>query len=128
MDFNFAFDGVIAGYSWVIGRSLRLCLVVLAIYVGLLVMTYLEFKRAPTGFIPQQDQGRLIVNVQLPDSASLQRTMAATKEVEKIARATPGVRHTVAFAGMSFLLQAPSPNYASMLVLSIPSPNAESPI
>ena len=38
------------------------------------MITYQTFQRAPTGFIPQQDQGRLIVNVQLPDSASLERT------------------------------------------------------
>ena len=87
------------------------------VYVGLLVMTYFEFKRAPTGFIPQQDQGRLIVNIQLPDSASLQRTIDTTAEVNRLARETPGVAHTVAFAGMSFLLQAASSNYASMFVV-----------
>jgi multidrug efflux pump len=115
--FNYAFDAMTAGYAFVIGRALRLCVVVLGIYVGLLVMTVIEFKRAPTGFIPQQDQGRLIVNVQLPDSSSLQRTIDAVADVDRITRATPGVAHTVAFAGMSFLLQAPSPNYASMFVV-----------
>jgi multidrug efflux pump len=125
--FNRGFDALTAGYAWVIGRSLRICIAVLGIYVGLLVMTYLEFKRAPTGFIPQQDQGRLIVNVQLPDSSSLQRSIAATQQVDRIVRDTPGVAHTVAFAGMSFLLQAPSSNYASMLVLLDPFAQRQSP-
>ena len=125
--FNYAFDGMTSGYAWVIGRAVRLCLVVLTIYVGLLVMTYFEFKRAPTGFIPQQDQGRLIVNIQLPDSSSLQRTIDATTQVNDIARATPGVAHTVAFAGMSFLLQAPSSNYASMFVVLDPFAQRQSP-
>ena len=125
--FNWVFDVVTGAYAAVIGRSLRLCLVVLAIYVGLLVMTYFEFKRAPTGFIPQQDQGRLIVNIQLPDSASLQRTIDTTAEVNEIARATPGIAHTVAFAGMSFLLQAASSNYASMFVVLDPFDKRQSP-
>ncbi len=125
--FNRGFDALTAGYAWVIGRSLRICIVVLAIYVGLLVMTYFEFKRAPTGFIPQQDQGRLIVNIQLPDSASLQRSIEATRQVDDIVRATPGVAHTVAFAGMSFVLQAPSSNYASMFVVLDPFDKRQSP-
>ena len=58
-------------------QVLRLSVVVLLVYGGLLVLTYWVFQRAPPGFIPQQDQGRLIVNVQLPDSASLQRTKEA---------------------------------------------------
>ena len=70
------------------------CLVLL-VYGGLLVLTYWMFARAPTGFVPQQDQGRLIVNVQLPDSASLQRTQEAMAQIEKIARETPGVAHTI---------------------------------
>lgn len=125
--FNYAFDAMTGGYAFVIGRALRMCVVVLAIYLGLLVMTYVEFKRAPTGFIPQQDQGRLIVNVQLPDSSSLQRTIEAVADVDEITRATPGVAHTVAFAGMSFLLQAPSPNYASMFVVLDPFAKRQSP-
>jgi multidrug efflux pump len=76
--------------------------------------------KAPTGFIPQQDQGRLIVNIQLPDSASLQRTQAAVAQIEKIARDTKGVAHTVSFAGMSFILQATSSNFASMFIVLKP--------
>jgi multidrug efflux pump len=125
--FNNAFDVLTNAYAWVIGKALRYCGIVLAIYAGLLVMTYFEFKRAPTGFIPQQDQGRLIVNVQLPDSASLQRSIEVTTQVDAIARATPGVAHTVAFAGMSFLLQAPSSNYASMFVVLDPFAKRQSP-
>ena len=63
-------------YGWTVGRLLRVSAVVLLAYGGLLVLTCRVFQNAPTGFIPQQDQGRLIVSIQLPDSASLERTQA----------------------------------------------------
>ena len=71
----------------------------LLIYGGLLVLTYRDLPARPPGFIPQQDQGRLIISVQLPDSASLQRTQAAMAIVQQIAQETPGVAHTVAICG-----------------------------
>jgi multidrug efflux pump len=118
--FNRGFDYVTAAYGWTVGKSLRVSLVVLLAYAGLLGLTFSVFKRAPTGFIPQQDQGRVIVNVQLPDSASLQRTKAVVAEVEAIAHEVPGVRHTVTMSGMSFLAQASSSNFASMFIVLDP--------
>jgi multidrug efflux pump len=99
---------------------LRLSLVVLLVYGGLVVLTFRVFERAPTGFIPQQDQGRLIVNVQLPDSASLKRTREAMALVSKITLETPGVAHAVTISGLSFLMQATSSNFASMFVVLEP--------
>ena len=100
-------------------------------------MTYVTFQRAPTGFIPQQDQGRLIANIQLPDSASLQRTEAVVAKIQKIARGDPddrehypgipGIAHTVAFAGSSFLLQANSSNFASMFIVLAPFDERQRP-
>ena len=62
------------------GRSGRCCaalsLIVLVVYGGLLGLTAWRVASWPTGFIPTQDQGYLLVNVQLPDSASVQRTDA----------------------------------------------------
>ena len=84
--FNRGFDGVTHLYGWAVGKLLHLSLVVLLVYGGLLVSTYWIFQKAPTGFIPQQDQGRLIVNIQLPDSASLQRTQEAAAQLVAIAR------------------------------------------
>ena len=55
---------------------LRLSVVVLVVYGGLLGLTYLGFTTVPTGFIPAQDKGYLIVDVQLPYGASLERTDA----------------------------------------------------
>jgi multidrug efflux pump len=118
--FNWVFDQVTTVYGWIVGKAVKLSLVVLIAYGGLLALTYWVFQRAPTGFIPQQDQGRLIVSVQLPDSASLQRTMESMALIEKIAHEVPGVRHTVCTSGMSFLAQASSSNFGSMFIVLDP--------
>ena len=115
--FNSVFDGLTSAYGWIVGKMLRLSFVVLLAYGGLLVLTYSVFQRAPTGFIPEQDMGRVIVNVQLPDASSLQRTQESMAMVEKIAHEIPGVAHTVTISGLSFLAQANSSNFASMFVV-----------
>ncbi len=125
--FNKVFGAGTAGYAWAVGKLMRLHVVVLLVYAGLLVLTVTTFRAAPTGFIPQQDQGRLIVNVQLPDSTSLERTAQVTAEVERVALATPGVGHTITNAGMSFLLQANSPNFASMFIVLKPFNERQDP-
>src|SRR5260370_9314615 len=76
--------------------------------------------RVPSGFVPIQDKGYLLANIQLPDSASLERTVEATAAVEKIALETPGVAHTVAVPGTSFVLNANSSNYGNMFVMLEP--------
>src|SRR5207247_8284741 len=91
--------------------------VVLVIYGGLLGLTYWQFSRTPSGFIPQQDKGYLILNVQLPDSASVERTESVMAEIGALARKTPGVAHTVGISGQSLILNANAPNLGSMYVL-----------
>jgi multidrug efflux pump len=125
--FNRGFDYVIAGYAWTVGKTLRVSLLMLLIYGGLLVLTYWTFQIAPTGFIPQQDQGRLIVNIQLPDSTSLQQTEQIVARVDDIARHTEGVAHTVCMNGLSFLLQANSPNFGSMFIVLDPFEKRQRP-
>ena len=125
--FNRSFDWATHWYGRAIGRALRLSVIVLVAYGGLLGLTAWVFQRAPTGFIPQQDQGRLIVNIQLPDASSLQRTQEAVTEIDRITRETPGVAHTVAVNGMSFLAQANSPNFASMFLVLKPFAERQRP-
>jgi hydrophobe/amphiphile efflux-1 (HAE1) family protein len=82
---------------------LRFAAIALLVYVGFLVLTYFGFKAVPSGFIPTQDQGYLIVFAQLPDGASLQRADEVRKQISEIARTVPGVAHTVEFAGFAAL-------------------------
>ena len=77
--FNRGFDVVTAIYGRIVGGMLRVSVIVLLIYGGLLGLTWLGFTRIPTGFIPSQDKGYLVIDMQLPDSASLERTVAAVK-------------------------------------------------
>jgi multidrug efflux pump len=81
----------------------------------------------PGGFVPIQDKGYLVVNIQLPDSASLERTVEVTAAVEKIALETPGVAHTVAVPGLSFVLNANSSNYGNMFVILKPFDERRAP-
>ena len=96
---------------------LRVSAIVLLVYGGLLVLTYWQFNRTPTGFIPQQDKGYLLLNVQLPDSASVERTQRVMARIEALARETPGVEHTVGVSGQSLILNANAPNLGSMYVM-----------
>jgi HAE1 family hydrophobic/amphiphilic exporter-1 len=59
--------------------------------------------RVPSSFLPDEDQGYLFINLQLPNAASLQRTDQAARQVEKILAATPGVKHTSSVIGFSLL-------------------------
>jgi len=115
--FNRFFDWMTEAYGRTVGLVVRLSIVVLLIYGGLLGMTWWQFNRAPTGFIPQQDKGYLLLNVQLPDSASVERTQRIMARIEALARDTPGVKHTVGVSGQSLILNANAPNLGSMYIL-----------
>ncbi len=115
--FNAFFDGLVAVYGRVVGGLLRITVLAMIVYGGLLGVTYWQFDRAPTGFIPQQDKGYLLLNVQLPDSASVERTTAVMNRIEKIAHESPGVEHTVGITGQSLILNANAPNLGSMYVM-----------
>jgi multidrug efflux pump subunit AcrB len=118
--FNRFFDKIIALYGATVGLVLRLSVIVLVIYGGLLVLTAWQFTRAPTGFVPQQDKGYLILNVRLPDAAAVDRTEKVMAHIERIAKETPGVEHTVGISGKSLILNANAPNLGSMYVLLKP--------
>ncbi len=115
--FNAGFSTVTRGYTWIVGLMLKGSLAVLLIYGGLLYLTYYAFENTPAGFIPSQDKGYLLVNVQMPDSTSVEKTQQVMRRVERIALRTPGVAHTVAIAGQSILLNANAPNFGAMYVM-----------
>ncbi len=115
--FNSGFNVSTNAYTGIVRRSLRVSTLVLLMYGGLLYLTYWSFTKVPGGFIPEQDKGYAVINVQLPDSASLERTQAVLARVDEIVRKTPGVKHTVGIAGQSFLLNANGSNFASMFAV-----------
>ncbi len=115
--FNRWFDRMTEGYGRTVGLVLRMSVILLVVYGGLLILTYRQFSRTPAGFIPQQDKGYVLLNVQLPDSASVERTEEVMNRIEKLAKATPGVAHTVGVSGQSLILSANAPNLGSLYVL-----------
>ena len=118
--FNTTFDWSTRAYTWVVGVFLRGSVVVLLLYGGLLGLTWWGFSRMPTGFIPEQDKGYLLMNIQLPEGSSVQRTQEVIRKINEIALKLPQVRHTFTVAGMSILLQANAPNFGSMFVILKP--------
>jgi len=118
--FNDFFDRTISVYGKTVGALLRISGLALLVYGGLLVVTWWQFNRTPTGFVPQQDKGYLLLNVQLPDSASVERTQATMARIEEVVGHAPGVAHTVGISGQSLILSANAPNLGSMYVMLKP--------
>ncbi len=108
--FNWLFERLSLGYGGLTGRLVRRTAIALVIYAGLIALTGWQFQRAPTGFIPQVDQGYLITVVQLPPGASLARTDAVVRHATEIALGTPGVVHAVPFAGFDGATFTNAPN------------------
>jgi multidrug efflux pump len=124
--FNRGFDAATAGYAKLVGVTLRGSLLVLAGYGALLYLTYHTLTTTPTGFIPAQDKGYLLVNVVLPDAASLERTEGEMRKLEAVALQTPGVKHTVSSSGQSVLIGTSAPNFATLYVMLDDFPNRRS--
>jgi hydrophobe/amphiphile efflux-1 (HAE1) family protein len=98
--FNFGFNWLSTSYGRLTRRLVQMVGVVLFAYAVLIGIAGFQFARAPTGFIPEQDQGYLITVVQLPPGATLERTEAVVKKAIDIILSTPGVEHVAPFAGL----------------------------
>src|SRR6266540_3443170 len=114
--FNKSFERMWHGYTRAVGGVVRRGGIALAIYAGLLLLTWGGFKTVPTGFIPTQDSGYLVVFAQLPDGASLERSKKIIDRAGEIARTIPGVNGTVEFPGYNLLVGANLPNAVTMFV------------
>ena len=121
--FNWAFDRVIDAYGRGVALFLRISVIALLVYGGFMGLTYLGFQAVPVGFIPDQDKGYLVVNAQLPDGASLDRTDKIVNQMSAIARdaeKVPGVWHTIDLPGYSVLLGTNISNVGGMFVILEP--------
>jgi HAE1 family hydrophobic/amphiphilic exporter-1 len=101
--FNAIYQRVENGYAWLIGTMVKRSVVMVLLSFVLAGLGAWGVGSLPTAFIPNEDQGYLVVGVQLPDGASLERTDAAMAQVSAIAQATPGVEYVVAISGLSVL-------------------------
>src|SRR5262249_54494567 len=101
--FNVVYDKLARGYARLIERMVKRSGATAV--AGFLIITIAGYglTRIPTGFLPIEDQGYLIVSAQLPDGASLARTQKALDQVSDIARKVPGVEQAITIAGISVL-------------------------
>lgn len=99
--FNKGMSGLSERYGWFVGKTIRMGFIMLLIYGGLMALTAFQFDRVPTGFIPSQDQGSLIVSITLPEGASLNETDQVVQEVSRQMLEVPGLANTVGFTGFS---------------------------
>ncbi len=118
--FNRFFDWLATRYGRVVGLLIRAPVFALVGYAVLMALTWFAFSSVPVGFIPQQDKGYLVVNLQLPDGASLERSEEVTQRVDEIVRDTPGVQHTIAVPGYSVLTATNVSNVGGMFVILAP--------
>ncbi len=125
--FNRFFDATSSGYASSVRWLIRLTAVVLLIYGGLLFATYESFRRVPMGFVPEQDKGVLIADIQLPDASSLERTEQVAAEIVRIALGdesnpekypgTEGIANIISIPGFSAVQNSAGSNFATMYVV-----------
>ena len=125
--FNTAFNRSARAYERVVQRSAQRWAVVLVTFVALGGVTYYLFQTVPTGFVPDEDQGYIIVSIQGPDGAALDRTRAVGDRVNKILMDTPGIRDVLVIGGFNFLNQTTAPNVATLFVILKPWAERKSP-
>ncbi|HEY2186836.1 MAG TPA: efflux RND transporter permease subunit, partial [Xanthobacteraceae bacterium] len=118
--FNRGYEILAAGYGWLAGRVVRLSLVMLVVYGGIVLFGLDAFRRTPLGFIPPLDRGYLIAVVQLPPGASLARTDEVNRRAAEIARQVPGVAGAVNVVGFSGATFTNAPNSGALFVVLEP--------
>ncbi len=107
-------DGYVGACRYLIHKSWLAFLL-----LGVLILGAVFFGgKVPGSFLPDEDQGFLFVGLQLPSASSLQRTSAASKQVEDILLQTPGVQYVSSVVGYS-LLSGVSTTYSSFFFVSL---------
>jgi multidrug efflux pump len=100
--FNRSFARTAKGYEGIVARVLRRAARYLVIYVGVVAAAVVLYQRLPTSFLPQEDQGTMLINVQLPPGATQARTLEVMKQVEDYVLQQPEVASMVGVLGFSF--------------------------
>ena len=100
--FNRGFTRTAKGYESLVARMLRRAARYLLVYGAIVAVVALVYSRLPTSFLPAEDQGTLLINVQLPPGATQERTRAAMEQVEAYILKQPEVQSMVGVLGFSF--------------------------
>ncbi len=100
--FNRVFHRTSVGYRGMVGKMLGKTARYMVIYAAIIGCAGLMYARLPSSFLPSEDQGFLVTNIQLPPGASTHRTLEVVKQVEEYYLKQPGVEHVIAVLGFSF--------------------------
>ncbi|SEK66902.1 multidrug efflux pump [Roseateles sp. YR242] len=100
--FNRGFARTAKGYEGWVARLLKRSASMMVVFVAIVAVVGWLYVRMPTSFLPNEDQGYLIVNVQLPPGATSNRTEAAVAAVEQFLHKQPEVADTIGVIGFSF--------------------------
>ncbi|MBA4329620.1 MAG: multidrug efflux RND transporter permease subunit [Polaromonas sp.] len=100
--FNRGFSRTAKGYEGLVARVLKRAARYLIIYVAIIAAVAVVYMRLPTSFLPGEDQGNILVNVQLPPGATQERTLSVMKQVEGYLLKQPEVQSMVSVLGFSF--------------------------
>jgi HAE1 family hydrophobic/amphiphilic exporter-1 len=118
--FNRLFERLSWGYAELTRRVLRVSALALVLYGGLIGLTYFQFVRTPSGFIPELDRAYFIVAISLPAGASLERTDQIVRKASEILLSRPGVGHAVTFVGFDGATFTNAPNVGVSFVVLKP--------
>ncbi|HTN64969.1 MAG TPA: efflux RND transporter permease subunit, partial [Burkholderiaceae bacterium] len=110
--FNRGFERMLNGYVGIVGLAIRRMAVALLVLAIFMLGTGLLFKRVPSAFVPPEDQGYLIGAAILPEAAALERTMAATAQLDAALAKTPGVARRMMVNGFNIMNRSQQPNGA----------------
>ncbi len=100
--FNKKFDSWTHGYEGRVAKVLRKTFRMMVVYIGLAVVGVFLFMRLPTSFLPTEDQGFVMVSVQLPAGATKERTDATLAQVTQLAKSIPEIENIITVSGFSF--------------------------
>lgn len=115
--FNATLDKTRGGYLWFVNKGIRLAVLTIVLFGGVVFAAGFGFKVIPTGFLPNEDQGYFFVNVQLPDGATGDRTLEILERVEQMAAAQDGVKDVFSVQGFSLLSGTIASNNAMAIVI-----------
>jgi HAE1 family hydrophobic/amphiphilic exporter-1 len=114
--FNRRFESITHGYVRVSHGLVRKAIVGVAILGAFTVLAVLLGRRLPTSFVPEEDYGYFLLNVQLPPAASLERTDAVCRRIDHLLLHTPGIANFNTIAGFSLLSRVTAGNYGFYFV------------
>lgn len=118
--FNKIFDRMAEGYKNLVGKLAKVWYLVIVAFIAVLVGIYVLFANLPEGFVPEEDQGYILVSMQAPDASTLGRVQTISKKVGDLMKETPGVKDVLSVAGFNLISDIVQSNAAFAIAVLEP--------